>query len=79
MANDLQPGARLRSLIDATGMQYKDFAKKWRIGVTSLSRYMSGTRRPNLEHAHRLEEAFPGELPATSWIRPDRRRKRVAA
>lgn len=61
----------LAEYLHRTGQKQIDFARTIGTNQSHLSSLVSGTRRPSLRLAHRIEQATDGAVPIISWATHD--------
>jgi transcriptional regulator with XRE-family HTH domain len=70
----------LRQYLDRSKITARELSRKTGVvDETQMSRFLNGKLRPNLAHAHAIEDATGGAVPARAWLDTPSRRIRKAS
>ena len=71
MKDKRKPMESLKKYLE--GKTKKDFAAKIGVSPSYLSQILSGAKSPQLDLAFRIEKATSGEVPATTWLKEEKK------
>ena len=66
---------RLRKYLIQNGLTQEQFAAAAQVPGPQVSLWLSGSRKPSLASAFKLQKATDGFVQATDWIQPSRRKR----
>lgn len=69
----------LKTYLKENGESQTDFAARVGTTVPTISRIVSGTLRPALDLAHKIEQATRRQVPTETWVRATPEAERAVA